>query len=137
MQTKKCSKCQEDKPLREFNKRKASKDGLQAFCRACSNEDAKEHYNTDKQYYKDKNNKRRKEIRDYILSKKVKCSSCDETHQACLDFHHLQDKKIDISIIQRHMWSNDKIDEEINKCVVLCANCHRKLHYEEKQCSVV
>lgn len=59
--------------------------------------------------------------------KKDGCCICGETDIACLDFHHIRDKKCQVS----HMltYSYNKIEEEINKCVILCSNCHRKLHY--------
>lgn len=47
---------------------------------------------------------------------------------ACLDFHHLKDKEFNISNEIRNL-SIENLKKEINKCVVLCSNCHRKLHY--------
>lgn len=46
---------------------------------------------------------------------------------ACeLDLHHLSNKEESVSVL-RHSSVN-KIIKEINKCVVLCSNCHRRLH---------
>lgn len=55
------------------------------------------------------------------------CVICGEKDVACLDFHHIKDKYDQVSHMQTH--SLNKINQEINKCIVLCANCHRKLHY--------
>ena len=63
----------------------------------------------------------------------LKCSTCDESHPACLDFHHRDkdEKEIEIPRAINAGWSQERILAEIGKCDVLCANCHRKLHWEE------
>lgn len=64
----------------------------------------------------------------------LSCTVCGENHIACLDFHHINktEKEKSISQAVSHGWPKDKILEEINKCKVLCSNCHRKLHWEER-----
>lgn len=55
------------------------------------------------------------------------CSQCSETDKRILHFHHIRDKKNTISyMIQRHYL--ERIKEEVIKCIVLCANCHSKIH---------
>jgi len=74
---------------------------------------------------------RRKHVRELILSFKVACSFCGETEPICLDFHHVvpTEKELSISDIVSHRnWSDKRIVAEIEKCVVLCSNCHRKVH---------
>jgi len=89
------------------------------------------YYNENKGLYRSKQSERRKIIREYIESKKKKCVSCGEPDVACLDFHHLngeeKDKSLSYGIVNK--WGQERIDNEISKCVVLCSNCHRKLHY--------
>lgn len=58
------------------------------------------------------------------------CTNCGETHPAALDFHHLGNKEGTISAMKRS--SPLTLKREMDKCVVLCSNCHRKLHYNEK-----
>lgn len=66
-----------------------------------------------------------------MLNKKSSgCCICGEKDVACLDFHHISDKYDQISHMQTH--SLKRIVEEIDKCVILCSNCHRKLHYHNK-----
>jgi hypothetical protein len=75
------------------------------------------------------------EIREYINSLKENgCSRCSEDHIATLDFHHLDPSEKEIGLNQaiRRKWSLEKIKGELEKCIILCSNCHRKLHYEEK-----
>lgn len=65
--------------------------------------------------------------RDY--KKTLSCSKCGESHPACLDFHHKGNKEFNISnVIRRKSFKT--IKKEIDKCIVLCANCHRKEHYK-------
>jgi phosphoenolpyruvate carboxylase len=127
-----CGTCKNEKQLSEFNKNKGKKDGLNTICRECSKVKAKEFYNTHKeQHLKNvyKNRDRYKEQIDiYITSvKSVGCKYCQEKMECCLDFHHLSDKEFSIGE-KKYWYCLDRLIEEINKCVVICANCHRKLH---------
>lgn len=92
-------------------------------------------------YYKNKakkqawQTKRRLELRKMMreLKAKLRCSRCGESHPACLEFHHRKGtkKEMNISDMLTKGWGPKKIQEEINKCDVLCSNCHKKEHYEE------
>lgn len=60
------------------------------------------------------------------------CTDCGETHPATLDFHHTDRERKDgnISQLVARGRPREQIKAEMQKCVVLCANCHRKEHYE-------
>lgn len=61
------------------------------------------------------------------------CAICGyDEHDAALEFHHAnpQDKEFCIGI-NAILYKPRKIANEINKCILLCANCHRVV--EEKQ----
>jgi len=79
-----------------------------------------------------RNIKYRETIRGFINNKKSDgCLYCDETEICCLDFHHLDktSKERGIGdICGRRMWSIEKLEKELKKCVVVCSNCHRKIH---------
>ncbi len=64
----------------------------------------------------------------------LSCTVCGENHPATLDFHHVI-RSPDNKKVHRLVGNGSykKAIEEIKKCVVLCANCHRKHHYEEAQ----
>ena len=69
----------------------------------------------------------------WLDSQKVKCCRCDETHPACMDFHHRDPSQKDGNLSQMvAKVSLEKLKEEVAKCDILCANCHRKLHWDEK-----
>ena len=59
-----------------------------------------------------------------------KCSVCGYNHNmAALDFHHVRDKKFPLSSKNICSMSIDRLLPELEKCVLLCANCHRELHH--------
>jgi len=75
--------------------------------------------------------KRRKKIRMMAVNHKgAKCEICG--YDRCLDaleFHHLEKTGKDFGISDRgYTRSWDTILNEINKCVLLCSNCHREVH---------
>ncbi len=61
------------------------------------------------------------------------CEICGENHPACLDFHHIdpREKKFSVST-RRDRPSMEALKAEIAKCRVLCSNCHRKEHWQER-----
>jgi hypothetical protein len=57
---------------------------------------------------------------------------CGESNSCCLSFHHKNgDKKGNISDMVNRAYSIKRIQAEIDKCIVLCLNCHTKLHNGE------
>ncbi len=60
----------------------------------------------------------------------LSCINCPEDDETCLDFHHVnEDEKTEnISKILRSRTSIRRVIDELEKCVCLCANCHRKYH---------
>lgn len=74
--------------------------------------------------------KRRAIIKQMINDRKDKCSTCGYSKcKSALEFHHVgNDKDFSISQIVRHNYGNQKILDELNKCIVLCSNCHKEYH---------
>ena len=90
------------------------------------------HYENNKETYKARAKSRREHNAKFVYEYKesLSCVICGESDSCCLDFHHLDPslKDRDITRAAWNGWSVDRLLEEINKCVVLCSNCHRKLH---------
>jgi transcription elongation factor Elf1 len=75
----------------------------------------------------DRRNKKREEYK--IFKNTLSCLVCGEDEATCLDFHHLDATQKDFTISQAFLYyGKDKIEKELSKCVVLCSNCHRKIH---------
>jgi len=91
------------------------------------------HLNEDRQEnIREGQQRRRHEKKDFVSEKKEEngCYFCGIDEPVCLDFHHVDDseKKNDVSRMADSDYSIESIKEEIEKCEVVCANCHRKLH---------
>jgi hypothetical protein len=76
---------------------------------------------------------RKAEFREWL--KTLCCSKCGENDHACLEFHHRDpsQKEIEISKAVSYVWSDERLEEEIKKCDILCSNCHRKLHRDIRE----
>lgn len=79
--------------------------------------------------------RRRDRLRQWIrkLKEETGCSRCGEKHYACLDYHHKNpaQKLFCISRSLINAISKVRVIQEIAKCELLCANCHRKEHNQE------
>lgn len=114
-----CSRCDETKVLDEFYERTDSK-AYASYCKKCSN-----------QYYTER-----------VRSVKIKmieykggcCERCklklEDTHYSVFDFHHTnpEEKDPNFGKIKYQKW--EVIKEEIDKCMLVCSNCHRIIHAE-------
>lgn len=60
----------------------------------------------------------------------LSCVKCGEAETCCLDFHHLDPAQKEKSVAQFMTDNNGfaKALKEIEKCIAVCANCHRKIH---------
>jgi len=138
METKFCNGCQTDLPRTDefFASRHDRGDKqFQSLCRKCQKEYRKKHYNDNKQKYITKANLYTKSLIDWFneIKKNLKCDNCSESRFWVLDFHHRDPKEKDIEVSTLVRKGNkQKILDEMAKCLVLCSNCHRDLHYQEK-----
>lgn len=65
-----------------------------------------------------------------IEYKRNKCCICGYNKcKSALEFHHLDPKQKDFGISAKgYTRSWEKIKEELDKCIMVCANCHREIH---------
>ena len=86
---------------------------------------------------KERNYHRVKSHRQKIKTKSIeykggKCEKCGYNKcEWALDFHHVNPKEKDFNIARYSTLSWEKIRLELDKCIMVCANCHREIHYEE------
>lgn len=128
-----CSKCGLSKPIEEFALNKTKSDGHSNVCKECFKIYREEHYKKNRQYYIDKAGSYRKRRRELFnkFKETLKCSQCGEARWWLLDFHHIDSSAKDTEV-GHLLESPRKLEEELKKCTVLCANCHRDLHYKER-----
>ena len=79
------------------------------------------------------------------LKQTMQCSKCDESRWQCLDFHHPDEVRPDRGKTPKgnrvilsvgylaSSFGKKRTLEEIKKCIVLCANCHRMEHWDEEE----
>ncbi len=131
-----CSRCGSRKPVGEFNWNRVKR-RPDTYCRPCRAAYGKEHYAKNKQRYIDNAyalKRRMLEERiefliDYLKSRP--CVDCGEVDPLVLDFDHVGDKSFSISTaLPLRKWA--VVLAEIEKCVVRCANCHRRKTARER-----
>lgn len=132
MNTKKCPKCETDLSLSQFYKNKSRKDGYSNYCKPCKKEANKKDYVKHKSRYQAQARGYKDKIVAYIKQyKENKFCKCGESHPACLQFHHKDPstKSFNISDARKNVCSVENLQKEIDKCEIICANCHAKLHH--------
>lgn len=123
MLTRICTKCGIEKPITDFNWRNKEKGTLRSDCKQCHSDYIKKIYQN-------------KRIAVGQIKQSLQCSKCGyNEYPVALDFHHLNPKEKDTSVARMlaNNYTLDKIMDEINKCICLCANCHRIFHFLEKE----
>ena len=132
---KQCSKCSLKKSLEEFGNNKSKKDGKQPYCKVCGRETDRKHYknNSDRrskirQSNKNAISRNRQFVLDYLSTHY--CIDCGESDPIVLEFDHLKDKRKEVSKMVYEAYSIIQIENEIAKCEVRCANCHRRKTFE-------
>lgn len=132
-----CTKCELEQDECEFPHRRKKLDGgsyrvsIRSICKKCVNE-----YN--RVYCKTKPNQKiavkalKLRTREFVKSTKLSkgCVICGYNKSArALHFHHMnpENKNFDICWAAREKMAKYKIQNEIDKCVVLCANCHAEV----------
>ncbi len=137
---KKCSKCGLNKALREFYKRKTGLRTGEYYekCRECYRVRGRNYYhqNRDRQLGLAKKRKLKyiEERKGFLSEIKNKaCFDCGEKYPSwVMDFDH-RDGKMKIASVSklafRTISSFEKLKEEIEKCDLVCANCHRQRTY--------
>lgn len=133
METLICVDCGQEKAVTEYSKCKKSKSGFQRRCKPCNSKNVSKYYK--EKGYKDNYIRRAKEyvvkVKDIFneFKSNYSCCNCGESEAVCLDFHHLnkEDKEIEVSrlIASKNL---EALALEIPKCIIICSNCHRKLH---------
>ena len=116
-----CLICKESKPVEEFSTRKNRNTALSSYCKNCQ---AKDTY------------KRYEDIKSQLISLKGgKCALCYQTYPvAVYSFHHTGKEHKDFNLADRRHSSLTTVLKELEKCILVCRNCHAEIHeYMKKQ----
>jgi hypothetical protein len=126
-----CGGCKDLKPVEQFAWRRKARGQRDNLCRRCRSAYGREHYLANRERY----------VRNAaVLRRKVRlertrwlieffrgnpCVDCGESDPVVLEFDHLGEKSFDVGqgLADRN-WQS--VLDEIAKCQVVCANCHRR-----------
>ena len=130
-QLRKCGRCGQLKPTSDYAWRRKARGQLDNYCRPCRATYKHEHYTKHRALYVVQAQRRKQALaleRAVLIVgilRKRPCADCDETDPIVLEFDHLGDKTFDVAKgLRDHSWQ--AVLDEIAKCDVVCANCHRR-----------
>lgn len=114
-----CSKCNRDLPIEQFYfKSSTGRRTRTAYCRSC---------------VMDYNHEREEKFKiDIIKLKGGKCSKCGYNKNiSALEFHHLDHNEKEFNFAYKTSIT-DNLLKELDKCILVCSNCHREIHNSNK-----
>ena len=146
MEQKKCNHCKKWKDEEEFNWRYKSLGVRNKTCRECQHGFNKTYYEGDAkerhlQQVKERTEAAREAAREFVYQYLLThpCEGilpdgrrCPETDPRVLEFHHVGQKDMEITRMVTGGYSIARIEGEIRKCKVYCANCHRKITVDQR-----
>lgn len=142
-----CTACGESKAEAEFSVKSKQTGKLQARCKLCHTIYRKQHYLDNHDKYREMSRRYNLADREWKSQNILKyliehpCMDCGETDPVVLQFDHLRDKVANIGAMIRILGASWKtIKEEIDKCEVVCANCHtrrtaKRAGWDVKKCA--
>jgi hypothetical protein len=112
-----CPNCNNDLPISSFYDRRDKK-GSSSYCKECC-----------RIQILDRVRKLKQQMVSYKGGKCVRCGY--SKYIGALEFHHIDPSKKDFTIshLKRYTF-NKKVIDELDKCILVCANCHREIHNE-------
>lgn len=110
-----CKQCGETVKEKMMSKGQGRKS--KSLCKVCHNKNTIERGRRNRRIYI-----------EYLGGKCVKCNydKCD----SALEFHHRDQSKKDLRFNYIRYWGFEKAKKELNKCDLVCSNCHREIHYD-------
>jgi hypothetical protein len=135
---KQCVTCHEWKEETEFNWRYKSLGIRHPTCKECHKPFRKNWYEDNKERHLKQVQERKREARsvareyvwDYLSAHP--CIECGEDDPRVLEFHHWHGKDKVVSVMIAGGYPIATIQAEIDKCNVMCANCHRRKTMDER-----
>lgn len=113
-----CFKCDNSKSIDNFRYR-TDRDSLSTYCRVCEAENAKDVYLKNKTFC--------------VNALGGQCVFCNKIYPIPVyDFHHKEPEHKDFNISEYRHTTPTKLINELDKCILVCHNCHMKIHHEMK-----
>jgi hypothetical protein len=133
MEVKVCIRCHQAKPQEAFHRMNRLSGKHHPYCKECKRQYNRRHYLDHKARYlelirakkRERLPENRRRLQAYLLLHP--CVDCGETDPIVLEFDHLDPEIKTVEVAQMladYRW--ERIEKEIAKCAVRCANCHRR-----------
>jgi hypothetical protein len=126
-----CGRCGKSKPIEEFAWRRRTRGQRDNYCAPCRADYKREHYAANRPRYVSQALARKQalaaERAAFLIEffRERPCADCGEADPVVLEFDHKTDKLFNISKgLRDRSWQS--VLDEIAKCEVVCANCHRR-----------
>lgn len=136
-----CNKCGKkaynEGDLELFKKASKSTYGRDNICKVCDSKRSRAYRTPEehRKWEKKGRDKNKDKALKYLGGACYRCGVSYTEHNACIfDFHHRDPNEKEHSPACIMRWSWNKIKKEIDKCDLLCSNCHRLVHSEGKVC---
>jgi Zn finger protein HypA/HybF involved in hydrogenase expression len=124
--TRRCSKCKQELPLEAFNNYRG---GKQYWCRECFRSYFRARGEVHRRQARRSNSSRRRVLRETVLAHLAdhRCVDCGEGDARVLEFDHVEPRSAGYvaHLVQRGVRP-EILEAEIERCEVVCANCHRR-----------
>lgn len=160
IESKICSACKIELPISEFHRDSRQRSGTVSRCKKCvvaykqdyyhhrgGKQVIAKHREKCKDKVKEYGKKYREKNRNYLYKNKRKlefclykggfCAECGfeatEKTIAAFDFHHVNPSEKEYTPSDVLMFQKSKALKALDKCILLCANCHRILHFDESR----
>lgn len=126
-----CSKCQQHKSFDDFYKWKVTSNSYMPECKECHKQRQREFRKNNKAHYNAWQKARRLRLKEAaIIYMGNKCFDCQIQYPSYIyDFHHLDGNTKEFNPGEGFNKTEEQLYNELDKCVMLCANCHRTRHY--------
>lgn len=112
---KKCPRCEKVLEISMFYIRSDREQQPSSFCKKCVHQQTVERQRAFKELS--------------VEYKGGRCSLCGyNRYNGSLEFHHLDPLKKDFCISKCHFTNFEKIKKELDKCILVCSNCHKEIH---------
>jgi len=122
-----CGRCERRRPIEFFSRHPTA--GRQHWCRECFKAYFRKRGARHRAQVKAGQRRRIERARDYVLLRleRSRCQDCGETHVVVLDLDHVRgEKSAEIARLAGEGAAPGRIEDEMEKCDVVCANCHRR-----------
>jgi hypothetical protein len=118
-------------PASSFPPCRSRPDGLQTYCRNCYRVRQREYHARDgngrRAAVRENTRRARARNRELIIEylSRSACADCGIADPIVLEFHHVGGKTLSVCLLVGRGYGRGRIEEELQRCLVLCANCHR------------